>query len=76
VPKSFEGLREAITDIPSGITDKPGLAEHLKVCQRTVDYLMARRAIPYMKIGRLVRFRIADVERALKRFSVEEIKLS
>jgi excisionase family DNA binding protein len=56
---------------------KAELAQHLQVCPRTVDYLMARRKIPFIKLGgRLVRFRLADVERALKRFTIEEVTLS
>jgi excisionase family DNA binding protein len=56
---------------------KAELARHLQVCPRTVDYLMARRKIPFIKLGgRLVRFRLGDVERALTRYTVEEIALS
>lgn len=55
---------------------KAELAKHLQVCPRTVDYLMARRKIPFIKLGgRIVRFRLTDVERALQRYTVEEVSL-
>jgi excisionase family DNA binding protein len=40
---------------------KEGVAIYLRVTPRTVDNLMARGALPYLKIGRIVRFRLADV---------------
>jgi excisionase family DNA binding protein len=70
--------REAVTS-PSaqnggtgllGIEDKPGIAREVKCSPRTIDNLMARRAIPFIKIGRLVRFDVAKVKAALARFEV------
>ena len=55
---------------------KAELAEFLDVSLRTVDSYISSRRIPYIKIGRLVRFRLPDVERALKRYTVEEVRLS
>lgn len=54
----------------SGIEDKPGIARELKVCPRTIDNMMARRVIPFMRIGRIVRFDVARVKAALRRFEV------
>jgi excisionase family DNA binding protein len=55
---------------------KAELARHLQVCPRTVDYLMARRKIPFIRLsGRLVRFRLADVERALAKYTIQEVTL-
>ncbi len=51
------------------------LAPRLEVCVRTVEYYVATRKIPYIKIGRNVRFRLADVERALKRYEISEVQL-
>jgi excisionase family DNA binding protein len=60
---------------PSPLT-KEELARHMRVGLRTVDNWIASRKIPYIKLGRLVRFRLDDVERALKRYTVEEVTLS
>jgi len=55
-----------------GIEDKQGLAREIKCSVRTVDNLMAKRAIPFIKLGRLVRFDVAKVKAALARFEVRE----
>jgi excisionase family DNA binding protein len=44
---------------------KPKIAKHLRVSVRTVDNMMARNDIPYLILGRLVRFKIAEVDEAL-----------
>jgi excisionase family DNA binding protein len=54
------------------IEDKQGLARQVKCSLRTIDNLMARRAIPFIKLGRLVRFDVAKVKAALARFEVRE----
>jgi excisionase family DNA binding protein len=54
---------------------KEELARHMRVGLRTVDNWIASRRVPYIKIGRLVRFRLSDVERALKRYTVEEVSI-
>ncbi len=45
---------------------KQDIAERLSVSRREVDYLIAARAIPFIKIGRCVRFLAADVERFIE----------
>jgi len=57
---------------PFGLEDKQGLAREIKCSVRTVDNLMAKRAIPFFKLGRLVRFDVARVKTALARFEVRE----
>jgi excisionase family DNA binding protein len=57
-----------------GIEDKAGIARAAKCSPRTIDNLMARRAIPFIKIGRLVRFDVAKVKAALARFEVKEVR--
>lgn len=42
-------------------------AEHLKISQRTLFGWMKKGMIPYVKIGRGVRFRLSEVDEALKR---------
>jgi excisionase family DNA binding protein len=58
--------------LPQPIT-KPELAQFLRVSERTVDNYVASRRIPYIKIGRSIRFQLADVQKALKKFTVREI---
>jgi excisionase family DNA binding protein len=44
------------------------------VSLRTVDYWMAQHKIPYRKYGKIVRFDLDAVERALNRYTVKEVK--
>jgi hypothetical protein len=53
---------------------KAQLAEELQVCPRTLDNLMARRAIPYIKTGKIVRFSLPRVLQALARLEVKEVE--
>jgi excisionase family DNA binding protein len=47
------------------------LARILKVSLRTVDGLIADEAIPFLRLGKAIRFRLEDVERHLaERFLV------
>jgi excisionase family DNA binding protein len=49
---------------------KKDVADYLKVSRRTVDNLMAKGYLPYIRLGsRAVRFNLATVEEALKRRS-------
>jgi len=41
---------------------KKQVAEHLHVSVRTLDIWMARGILPYYKIGRMVRFRLSDIQ--------------
>jgi len=46
------------------------LARHLKICRRQLYAWRMNGMIPYFKIGKAVRFRVADVLAALERMSV------
>lgn len=54
------------------LEDKPGIAREIKVSRRTIDNYMARRIIPFIRIGHVVRFDVARVRAALRRFEVRE----
>jgi len=55
--------------------NKPQLAEVLNLTVRGVECLMARRAIPFLRIsGRCVRFDLERVLEALDGFEVEAVK--
>jgi hypothetical protein len=45
-----------------GYVTKTELARHLRVCTRTIDNMMARNDIPYLVLGRIVRFKISEVD--------------
>lgn len=46
---------------------KHQIAELFQVTERTIDSWMERRLIPFVKIGRTVRFRIDDLESSLRK---------
>jgi excisionase family DNA binding protein len=56
-----------------GWVRKPAIAKHTQLSLRSIDNLIARKAIPFAKFGRSIRFRIADVDRALSRFVRREV---
>jgi excisionase family DNA binding protein len=64
-----------IIDPYAQLLDKRTLATKLGVSRRSVEKLMQRRVIPYIRVGAIVRFRLADVERALSRYQVKEVSL-
>jgi excisionase family DNA binding protein len=53
---------------------KDELAQFLGKGRRSVELMMIHREIPFIKIGRHVRFRLGDVEKALEKFTVKEAK--
>jgi excisionase family DNA binding protein len=55
------------------LLDKRTSARELGVSARTIDNLMARHVIPFIKIGRLVRFDVQKVKAALGRFEVRAV---
>ena len=52
---------------------KDEIATRLGLTRRGVECLMARRFIPFIRVGRSVRFSWDAVQRALKRHTVNEI---
>ncbi len=46
------------------------LARHLKICRRQLYNWRVGGLIPYFKMGKAVRFRVADVSAALERMRV------
>jgi excisionase family DNA binding protein len=49
------------TDTLPTLLDIPQLAAHLGTSRRHIRRLIAERRIPYMKVGRLVRFDPAEI---------------
>lgn len=49
----------------SPLVDKSGGAKYLRVCTRTIDNLMKRGELPFVKLGRRVLFRRSDLDRLI-----------
>jgi hypothetical protein len=65
---------EEILVFPDGTTNRQGVAAHFGVCLRTVDDWVASRKIPYQRrSARMLRFKIAEVEKALSKLNVREL---
>ena len=47
---------------------KRDIAAHLQCTTRTIEKMMRGRVLPYIKIGRIVRFDLADCDQALVKF--------
>jgi excisionase family DNA binding protein len=46
------------------------LASHLKICRRQLYSWRMSGLVPYFKLGKAVRFRVADVAAALERMRI------
>jgi excisionase family DNA binding protein len=53
-----------------GLLRKPELAEKLAISKRTLDVWMQKGRIPFLKVGRSVRFRWPDVLEKLNAYRV------
>ncbi len=52
---------------------KPELAVIIGKSPRSIEGLMRERVIPFIRIGRHVRFKLSAVERALEKLTVEAV---
>lgn len=63
-PNEFESAYLTVSDI----------AEHLSMSKEGVKKLMRKKVIPYHKLGhRTLRFKLSEVESALKRYRIAAI---
>jgi hypothetical protein len=46
------------------------LAAHLKICRRQLYNWRVAGLIPYLKLGKAVRFRLSDIERVLETLTI------
>jgi excisionase family DNA binding protein len=53
-----------------GLLKKRELAEKLAISKRTLDVWMQKGRIPFLKVGRSVRFRLSDVLEKLNDYRV------
>ena len=44
------------------LLDKPAAAERLGTTKRHIEDLVTRREIPFVRVGRLIRFKPADLD--------------
>jgi predicted DNA-binding transcriptional regulator AlpA len=72
---SVKALVDQFDDPRARYLNKRELGKFLDKSERSINRLMQRRAIPYVRIGGEIRFRLVDVERALARYTVKEVKL-
>ncbi len=50
------------------LINKEALAHRYSVSPRTIDFWVQKKRIPSIKVGRELRFRIEDCDRAVERF--------
>jgi excisionase family DNA binding protein len=67
--------RPLVAEISPDLVDKFVIAHTFSVSPRTIENWVAQRKIPFLDLGhRTMRFRIADVRRALDRKTVKEVE--
>jgi excisionase family DNA binding protein len=56
------------------LVTKDVVARDCGVCNRTIESWVAQRRIPFVRLGhRTLRFRLADVRRAISRWATKEV---
>jgi excisionase family DNA binding protein len=65
----------AINDPYVRYLEKDEIAQIIGKSRRSIEYMMRRRQIPFIRIGRNVRFKLAAVERALEKLTVREVSI-
>jgi excisionase family DNA binding protein len=69
--RSFNASMRIMTEEKSEtVLTKRDIARELQLGRRTIDVWMRRGKIPYLKIGKTVRFRMRDVLEKLQTFRV------
>ena len=64
-------MRDATVDgVSDGLLNKRSLAVKLGISKRTVDAWMKKKRLPFIKVGKTVRFRWPDVLEKLSEFRV------
>lgn len=53
------------------LTDVPGVAEYLGTTERHIRELVYRRRIPFVKVGRAVRFDLRTIDRWIETNTVK-----
>lgn len=68
----MDAISESVTNDRAsvGLLRKWELAEKLAISKRTLDIWMQKGRIPFLKVGRSVRFRLPDVLEKLQSYRV------
>jgi len=78
----FSPLKIAQNPMQTEINNKPApvewvnksdIARHFKCSVRHVNELMNRRILPFLKIGRFVRFDLAACDEAVKKYQTDSL---
>ena len=64
-------FQEKIDFRTQGLLSRKEMARYLSISERKLSTMMTNREIPFIKIGRSVRFNLVDVKDALQRFTFE-----
>jgi len=59
--------------LPVDWVNKSDIARHFKCSVRHVNELMNRRILPFLKIGRFVRFDLAACDEAMKKYQTDSL---
>lgn len=63
-----------MTGLDNGLwADINGITHRYGICRRSTQNLMNRRILPYVKIGRIVRFDVAACDAAMKKFEIKSV---
>lgn len=63
-----------MTEVVNGLwADISGISSRYGICRRSTQNLMNRRILPYVKIGRIVRFDVAACDAAMKKFEIKSV---
>ena len=54
-----------------GLLSRKEMARYLNISERKLSTMMTNREIPFIKLGRSVRFNLFEVLDALERFTIE-----
>lgn len=58
---------------PPPLANKRQAAHHCSISTRCIDNWMRDGVIPYLKIGKLVRFNLEELDDALRRFTINGV---
>jgi len=67
---SAENEAAAADRASDGLLRKPELARKLSISKRTLDVWMKKGRVPFLKVGKSVRFRLPDVLEKLNGYRV------
>jgi predicted site-specific integrase-resolvase len=71
MPKNSSGSQK----YPDGLVDRATVCEHFDISLRTLTTWVKTKKIPVVRVSsRMLRFRLADCQRAIERLTIKEAK--